>query len=63
MDEKVALAEFVPGYSGGTVPDFNGIPFSALRHLMETSFNRPPCKVNGFLARRTNTIMRVRPGV
>ena len=27
IDEAVASADFVPEHSGGTVPDFNGIPY------------------------------------
>jgi hypothetical protein len=27
LNQTVASAEFVPDYSGGTTPDFNGIPF------------------------------------
>jgi hypothetical protein len=31
---KWLYAAFVPNYSGGPVPDFNGVPFSAsIRHL------------------------------
>jgi len=29
---SVAFAGFVPGYSGGPVPDFHGIPFEYLRN-------------------------------
>ena len=30
----VAVADFVPEYSGGTVPDSHGIPNYAFRHLV-----------------------------
>jgi len=31
--QAVDLASFVPDYSGVAVPDFHGVPFSALGHL------------------------------
>ena len=27
ISETVAIAAFVPGHSGGTAPEFNGIPY------------------------------------